>query len=172
MPSIPDVIRHLNDQVPDFWRLATAVTFVMGLFFAFRAFFEFKIYGEMRVMMSYSTNIMKPLSTLIVAIMLLFWPGIVHNTMITFFQHPRPYGPGSQGFDPSSIYTMMGNIIQLVGFIAFIRGWILLARAAHQGGQQPGMIGKGITHIVAGIFAVNIFETWRIIQATFGFSAY
>jgi intracellular multiplication protein IcmC len=171
MPSIPDIIRHLNDQVPDFWRLATAVTFVMGLFFAFRSFFEFKIYGEMRVMMAHSTNVMKPLSTLIVAIVLLFWPDMIHQAMLTFFQHGRPYAAGEQGFDPSSVYTMIGHLIQIVGFIAFVRGWILLARAAHQGGQQPGMLGKGITHIIGGIFAVNIFETWRVIQATFGFSS-
>ena len=168
--NIPDIIQHLNDQVPDFWRLATAVTFLMGLFFAFRAFFEFKVYGEMRVMMSSSTNVMKPLSTLIVAIMLLFWPDIVKNAMMTFFQHSRPYAPTSQGFDPYSVFGMVGHIVQIVGFIAFIRGWVILARIAHQGGQQQGGIGKGITHIVGGIFAVNIFETWRIIQATLGFS--
>ncbi len=170
MPNIPDIIKHLSEQVPDFWRLTTAVTFVMGLFFTLRSFFEFKIYGEMRVMMSSSTNIMKPLSTLLVAIMLLFWPDVVHNAMITFFQHPRPYSATHEGFDISSIYVILGHVIQIVGFIAFIRGWILLARSAHQGGQQPGMIGKGITHIMGGIFAVNIFETWRIIQATFGLS--
>ena len=170
MVTIPDIIKHLNDQVPDFWRLATAVTYTMGLFFAFRSFFEFKIYGEMRVMMSYSTNIMKPLSTLIVAIILLFWPDMLHHSLMTFFSHPRPYAPGRSGFDPGSIYAMIGNIVQIIGFIAFIRGWVILARAAHQGGQQPGIIGKGISHIVGGVFAINIFQTWRIVQATFGFT--
>lgn len=171
MASIPDIIKHLHDQLPDFWRLTTAVTFVMGLFFAFRSFFEFKIYGEMRVMMSHSTNVMKPLSTLVVAIILLFWPDVVQHAMVTFFQEKRPWTPEGHGFDPTSIYVMIGQVVQLLGFIAFIRGWILLARAAHQGGQQPGIIGKGITHIVGGVLAINIFETWRIIQATFGLSS-
>ncbi|MGD9108486.1 MAG: type IV secretion protein IcmC [Gammaproteobacteria bacterium] len=171
MINFADIIKHLNEQVPDFWRLATAVTFVMGLFFAFKSFFEFKIYGEMRVMMSYSTNIMKPLSTLIVAVVLLFWPDVIHHTMYTFFQHTRPYSAGQEGFDPTATYVMAGHIVQIIGFVAFIRGWVLLARAAHSGGQQPGMVGKGITHLIGGIFAVNIFETWRIIQATFGISS-
>lgn len=160
--SIPDILQNIEDQLPAFWRLVTATTFVMGFFFALRAFMEFKVYGELRVMMSQSTNVMKPLSTLFLAVMFLFWPDVIHNAVTSLFGSPD-IAPGTG----SKIFVILGHLVQLIGFISFIRGWLLLGRAAHQGGQQPGMVSKGIAHIIGGVLAVNIFQTWKLVEALF-----
>ncbi|MDD2325536.1 MAG: hypothetical protein PHW63_06010 [Alphaproteobacteria bacterium] len=55
--------------------------------------------------------------------------------------------------------------IQLIGLIAFLRGW-LIVKTAIDGGQAT--IPQGITHIVAGAMAVNIDLMLNVIDETFG----
>ena len=59
------------------------------------------------------------------------------------------------------------GIIQIIGIIAFMRGWLLLAKATNPG-QQPGAISKGVTHIIGGILAVNIRTFITVIYQTLG----
>jgi hypothetical protein len=54
-----------------------------------------------------------------------------------------------------------------VGFIAFFKGWLMLLKLGGQ--SQGGVLGKSLVHIVAGIFAINIFTTWEVLRATFGY---
>jgi intracellular multiplication protein IcmC len=60
------------------------------------------------------------------------------------------------------------QLIQIVGLIAFIRGWLILVKTAT--GQQGGGIGKGITHIIGGVLALNIVGTQQVINASLGIS--
>ena len=67
----------------------------------------------------------------------------------------------------SDTLGLLGNITQFVGYVAFIRGWILLLRIGEQG-SQPGAFAKAVTHIVGGLVAINIFGTVAVIQNTIG----
>lgn len=55
--------------------------------------------------------------------------------------------------------------IQIVGVIAFFRGWLLLKKAV-EGGQAT--IAQGLTHIIAGAMCVNMDKMLAIIDETFG----
>jgi intracellular multiplication protein IcmC len=56
-------------------------------------------------------------------------------------------------------------IIRVIGLIAFVRGWVLIARSASQG-QPPGGTGKGLIHVFGGILAINIVGTLNMINTT------
>jgi hypothetical protein len=56
------------------------------------------------------------------------------------------------------------TFMRLVGYIAFIRGWLML-NAAGQG--KEGMINRGLTHIVGGMACIHIDIFARMIAATF-----
>jgi intracellular multiplication protein IcmC len=58
------------------------------------------------------------------------------------------------GNEWSQLIDVVVIYIQLVGLIAFIRGWFIMAQAGAPG-QQPGSISKGLVHIVGGIVAIN-----------------
>ena len=62
--------------------------------------------------------------------------------------------------------TALLGLVQVMGVIAFIRGWVLLGHAGEQNAQQ-GMFGKGLTHIIGGILAINIVGTKDLIWNTF-----
>ena len=56
--------------------------------------------------------------------------------------------------------------MRVIGAISFIRGWVILTRVSKH--AQPGTFGKGLTHVIAGILAINIYETWEILMNTLG----
>jgi len=169
--TLSKMLVNIQDQLPDLWRFITGGTYLAGIFFAFRAIYLFKEYGEVRTMMATTTDLRKPLISMLVAVGLLYWPELYHSMMITIFDKPVLYSyhinTATENFN--KMVNILGHIIQFVGFIAFIRGWILLSHVGQQG-AQPGIVGKAMCHIAAGILALNIFATWDIISSTLGFS--
>ncbi len=76
------------------------------------------------------------------------------------------------GYAPVSVEgqwaAMIDTIVlymEFIGFIAFIRGWFMIANAG-QPGVQPGTISKGIIHIVGGILAINFLPLVQAVQNT------
>ncbi|MAZ78041.1 MAG: hypothetical protein CMF39_05130 [Legionellaceae bacterium] len=167
--TITTILQHLNDNLPGLWSLATAASYLCGFWFLLRSIYQFKMYGELRTMMATQTDLKGPLLFMFVGFMLLYWPSLLHYSMMTVFNHPNPlpYQDGGTGETFNTTMHLAGNVIQLVGFVSFVRGWILLTNYTGQPGAQPVM-SKAIAHIVAGLFAVNIFETWHILKNTFG----
>ena len=55
--------------------------------------------------------------------------------------------------------------MQFIGFLAFLRGWFIIAHSG-QPGVQPGSISKGIIHIVGGILAINFLPLVNAIHNT------
>jgi len=162
------ILVHINQVLPSLWQLVTAATFLIGIVFAVRALFQFKEAGEVHMTKSPFSNFQKPIISLIIAVMLLYWPDIFHATMETVFKYPSPisYDP-SQTSQYTDIIRLSGHIIQLVGFIAFVRGWIILGRVGQQNARE-GAFAKALAHIIGGIFAINIFATWDILSKTLG----
>jgi hypothetical protein len=56
------------------------------------------------------------------------------------------------------------TFIRMIGYIAFIRGWLMLNQSA-QG--KDGMLTRALTHIGGGIAAINVKTTAYILAATF-----
>lgn len=169
--TLSQMLVNIEKELPYLWRFVTGATFLAGFFFAFRAIYLFKEYGELRTMMATSTDIRKPLISMLVAVGLLYWPTLYKAMTISVFNNPVVY---SYHIDTATanfnkMVNILGHIIQFIGFIAFIRGWILLTHIA-QPGTQPGTVGKALCHIAGGILAINIFGTWSIIASTLGFT--
>lgn len=56
------------------------------------------------------------------------------------------------------------TFIRLIGYIAFIRGWLLINQ---YGMGKEGTLGKGLTHIFGGVAAINATITAGILANTF-----
>lgn len=126
-------------------------------------------------MQSSSTNAKEPITYLLVGAMLIYFPTTFSIFMQSTFgyQNILQYAPVNSG--NSALNTLFGSgsvvgrpltiIIQVIGLIAFVRGWVLIARAASSGGQ-PGATGKGLMHVFGGILAINIVGTLEMINNT------
>lgn len=168
--SATTMIQNISDQIPALMRLATAVAYVMGMFFMFMGVLKLKQYGEQRTMMSGQHHLKEPLVFMVIGALLLYLPTSVQIGMSTFWTNPNPYGYLSQGTDQwAQFMNDVFMLMQLFGVIAFIRGLLLLS---HLGGHsnQPGTFAKGITHIIAGIFCINIYQFIQVVMTTLGVS--
>lgn len=75
-----------------------------------------------------------------------------------------PSGGGATGAAGPAIVAVLW-FIRLVGFIAIVRGFLLLNKHG-QGGQQ-GELGRGLVHILGGTAAIHVDFTARMLAATF-----
>lgn len=170
-----NVLNNIAKSLGPVQELIKTVAGVLGLGFLFKAIYSLKIYGESRTMTSGTANAKEPILYILVAAALLYLPTTVEVLLMSTFgeSNPLAFQPISSVNDSINNTFGMGSIIgrpltliiQVVGMIAFIRGWVLIARSASQG-QQPGGTGKGLMHVFGGILAINIVKTIEVINNT------
>ncbi|MDP9127314.1 MAG: hypothetical protein M3N08_03495 [Pseudomonadota bacterium] len=76
----------------------------------------------------------------------------------------------SLGASPQFIQAVQdaGLFMELIGMIAFVRGWMIIKTASEGSGQAT--MAQGITHLLGGVVAMNIFGFLQIMDNTFGTS--
>jgi intracellular multiplication protein IcmC len=170
-PDVTSMLANLQKSLPPLFKMATGAAYVMGVSFVFKGLYDLKIYGESRTMMSGNTNLKSPIFIIVAGVMCLFSPSAFNMVMQTTFGYTSILAydqfPTSSGESLSQNAIIILQIIQVVGIYAFIRGWVLLARSASNQGAH-GLFARGITHVVGGVFAINIVGTCNVIAATFG----
>lgn len=170
-----DILTNIANTLVPVERLISGFAYLMGVAIALKAVYGLKSYGESRSMMASSSNIKEPIIYFIVAGMLIYLPTGFQVLMNSTFGYSNvlayaPLNSNNQAlsslFGPNSAAGRpLSLIIQTIGLIAFVRGWILIGRSASQG-QQPGGMGKGFIHVFGGIIAMNIVGTLQIINNT------
>ena len=165
------MLLNLQQSLPGLFHLAVGSAYVMGIAFIIKGIYDLKIYGESRTMMSANSNIKGPLLTLLVGAMCVFSPSAFHVVMNTTFGYSSVLAynqfPTSSGQSLSEDAIIILQIIQVIGAYAFVRGWVLLARSASSQGAH-GLFGRGLVHVVGGVFAINIVGTCNVIANTLG----
>lgn len=166
-PNLQTVLINVSRSYPNIWRLVTATCYFLGFMMVIKALYHLKIYGESRTMMSGQTTLKPPLTWLLVGAALMFSPTIFQVFMWTTFGTGSisPLAYTVSGWNQESMQAVIG-LIQLVGLFSFVRGLLFIAKAGDQH-SQPGMFAKGLTHLIGGLFAINIVGTITILQNTF-----
>lgn len=164
--SAQDMLVNIANQVPSLMRMVTAFAYVIGIYLIFMGVYKLKQYGEARSMMSQEHQLKGPIVFITIGAMLLYLPTSVQVGMSTFWTDPNPYGYLQQQDQWSQFINDCFLIVQLVGTIAFIRGLVILTQLA--GHSSHDTFGKGITHIIGGIFCINIYQFVQVIMVTLG----
>lgn len=167
-PTLQTMLINASSQFPAIWKLVTAAAYLMGVAFILRGVYQLKVYGDLRTMMSTQTNLKQTLIVLIVGTVLMYIPTAFRSAMMSTFGTtvPEAIPYQSQGDISGEAMNAIMKFVQLIGIISFIRGWIYLTHASNPGGHSS--FGKGITHIIGGLLAVNIEGTKEALQATTG----
>ena len=58
------------------------------------------------------------------------------------------------------------TFVQLIGAISFVRGWLIMKKVMEGGGNVT--LAQGLTHIIGGCLALNIYAFLLLMDATFG----
>lgn len=169
-----DVLANIAKSMEPLQRLISGAAYLIGIAFAIKALYCLKSYGESKTMMSNNSSIKEPLAYFLVAGMLIYLPTgfqiLMNSTfgpnssILAYADSNNPTIDALFGQD-SAVGTSLALIIQTIGLISFVRGWVLIAKSASQG-QPPGGTGKGMIHVFGGILAMNIVGTIQIINNT------
>lgn len=153
-------------SVPNLMRMITAIAYVLGMYFIIAGIMKLKQFGESRTMMSGEHSVKGPMVLLVVGALLLYVPTSVQVGLSTFWTNPNPYSYLQQKDQWADFINIVYTVVQLIGVIAFIRGLVILSHLSGHG--QPGTFGKGLTHIIGGLFCINIYQFIQVIFITLG----
>lgn len=165
--TIEQMIINIANVMPSILEMFTAGAYILGFLLVLKGVYKLREYGEMRTSMSSQTNLWAAIITLVMGTMLIFFVSSYKMGLATLFgpswQNTLAYPSDSSNTD--ALVSAVVLIMQVIGVIAFIRG-ILLLNSAGGHSAQPGSIGKGLTFIVGGLLAINIYGTWEMLVNT------
>lgn len=168
---------QLAESLDDLTRLIVAISYVTGIALTLRGVMMYRAFANQTYGSAQRGELAGPIVFLIVGVILIYFPSTISSAMQTVYGVPyvshtseilayKSTGELARWF---KIKWVILKYLSLIGLIAFLRGWVILAKMGHSG-SQPGSVGKGITHIVGGILLINIVQTVQILAKTVGFS--
>lgn len=162
------MILNLGDSLAGISYLVAGLCYLLGVALVVRGIFKLRVMADHRSQMFQPMEVGGPLVSILVGAGLIWWPTLLDSMTYTFWGSTSPldYQPGF-GSDFDAVWEVILQIMKIVGFIAFMRGWYYLTRAGEQGAQ--GMVGKGLTHIIGGTLAYHMGPTIHVLMTTFGF---
>lgn len=169
--TLTELFDNLNESMDAIWQMLTAVAYLTGFSMTCSAIYRLKKFGERTAFMHNSKGLIAPSALFIIGVFLMWSPVFIEIMVFTFFgsgvQSTLAWESNSSGIDWAEAIAPMIETIQVIGFIAFIRGWILVTRCTAEQ-SQPGSVSKGLIHVVGGVLAINITGTMDMLSNTFG----
>lgn len=180
------VLKNIRDLIGPFMLLIFLLCYLSGVVLITRGLMMLKALAMPLTQMSRQGEIGGPLVYIIVGSILVYLPAmgdVASNTLLgdaygTIFNSNKidltalgtaadellSYG-NNTGYNAQwlDFFNTLVLLIQFVGFLAFARGWFIISKAG-QPGVQPGVISKGIIHIVSGVIAINFVPMMTIVR--------
>jgi intracellular multiplication protein IcmC len=159
----------LDDEIQDIKTFLYSLCYIIGLSFIVTAVMSLKKFGQRGAFMQDAkASVLGPAIRLFLGVALMAvgdFLDIIYQTIWGYnVADAANIDLGSDSLGLASAIKPVKNIIQIVGLVAFIRGWLTLVRATNEGAAQPGTVSKGSIHIIGGVFAMNIEGTIQMIQ--------
>lgn len=120
----------------------------------------------------------QPMWTVIIGVCFVALPGLSDTLAQTFFAQDTPDPSSIFSYAPATVGMMEAGsparnmivgivtIIRFLGFIAIMRGLLLLRETANGGGQRTHF-GAGITFVCSGAFAINFPLFMAVMESLF-----
>lgn len=184
--DVQDMLENAADVLNPAMGMLLAFSFVMGVFFIVKGLMMLRSFSIPLTQATKPGELSGPLVYIFVGAVLLYIPTSTDVLTQTLFGKETGIFEGSGGLEQmgsasdqlmgygvstsveSHWATMIDTIVlymQFIGFLAFMRGWLLIAHAG-QPGVQPGTISRGMVHIVGGILAINFLPLANIVINT------
>lgn len=173
--DIQDILVNAASIINPTLRLLLAFSFVLGIWFILKGLLKLKTFAQPLTQVSQPGDFSGPITFILIGAVLIYIPTssdvltttfFGQNTLSMFGNSGSPdikrLGPASaklMAYSSVSVQSQWATLIdtvvyymEFIGFLAFLRGWILIAHTQH--GQHDQM-SKGIIHVVGGILAIN-----------------
>ncbi|MBF13700.1 MAG: hypothetical protein CMF46_05000 [Legionellales bacterium] len=171
--NVITVLQTLNDNLMKFDQLLFALMYILGITFCFVALSKLRRMAAKNAFQGGGEgNASGPIIQFLLGVLLIFSPTMLNIFTETLFAETDSilkYDPQTTGGALTQIYTNLYILIQTIGLVVLIRGFVMINRVAQgQQSAQGGTYTKGIMFIIVGILAINIDETTNVVLATIG----
>ena len=166
--DIASILAKLKENIGPITKLIFAISYLIGFVFVGSALMRLKEVGKSMSASASPDGIKGSIVKLLIGIVLIYLPSTINIGVATFWGNSKilEYTSDSSGTLGEAKEGAVA-LMQIIGYVSFVRGLILLNRAS-QSNAQPGTVGKGILHLVGGVLSINIVGTLEIVQNTFG----
>jgi intracellular multiplication protein IcmC len=164
----PAMLAALKNNIRPVLYLIKAIGYVVGFWMIVSAIMELKKFGQTQSATTTDSGLGGPLLRMALGIALIYYPTTIPMAVATLSGSGSivQYAPASpDAFTPAKEGALL--LIQAIGYVSFIRGFVTLSNSTKPGAQQ-GTVGKGVVYIVGGILAINIVATIQMIGSTLG----
>lgn len=158
-PDVVSMLGNLSRSLLSVETLLSGLAYILGILFVIAAIMKLKKMGEGTRQVPSHEKMMGPLVLFMMGISLIFLPTMLKVLSSTAF------GTGNIlqyiAYNPGSIYSSMGILIQTAGLIWFVRGCVLLVHGSEPGAKAGP---KGLMFVAAGILAMNFQYTYEALN--------
>jgi hypothetical protein len=161
--GVDAMFANFRDSSVALTRLIKYISYIIGLFFVINSIHKFSQLGS-----NQQLTPKVPITMFFVGVSIFSLTSVVNLAPATMAMGAGPgtiLMPSGPAFGAVTAAGLQGVFlfIRLVGYIAFIRGFLLLNQA---GQGKDGTVGRGLTHIFGGVAAINITITAKILANT------
>jgi intracellular multiplication protein IcmC len=170
--DLASVFNNISQQINPIKNFIIAISYGVGLGLCVIAVMKLKKYGTKTAYMHVESSLVGPFLQFFIGIALFYLPTFVETVNITLWNEAYVYNSPLNYTSQTSSTTFeeyiepILGVIQIIGMISFIRGWVMLSKATNVG-QQPGAVSKGLTHVIGGIMGINIYTVMEVFNQTF-----
>ena len=156
--DLQSVMTNISIQIDPIKNFLIVLSYVIGVGMCVVAIMKLKKYGTKTAFMHVEMTLLGPFLQFFIGIGLFYLPTFMSSLNTTIWQQADSASV-TLGYETdvnmgAYINPILG-VIQIIGLIAFLRGWVQISRATNAG-NQPGVVSKALTYIIAGIMAINI----------------
>jgi intracellular multiplication protein IcmC len=164
--DVSEMLVKFSSNFPQIKRLVFAFSYLLGFWLIMSAIHKFKMLSSPSQMQSTASG---AVIQLLIGAMLIAMPSFIKMTLYSLWGTESIMRPSSfsGGVLSASVEKAVVGLIQLLGYISVVRGFMILNKVARQQASQD-TFGKGIVHIIGGILAINIMKTIDVIKNSFG----
>ena len=181
MVTMDQLLINLSTIVAPTANMLLTISYVLGILMLLRGIIMFKTLAVPLTQMSRPGEMMGPLVYVLVGAILIWIPSSTGSLSMSLFAGNEFETLSSLNGSQPAAMTLLAQAtagiqsqwaqlvdtivlyVQLIGFIAFLRGWIIIA-AAGQSSSQPGQMSKGIIHVIGGLLAINFVPLVQAVQ--------
>lgn len=164
-----ELLINLAQNFPALLSWLNGLCVVIGVAFIMLALFKLKHLADFKNMSAGQQDIGKAIMLIVLGVIFLWMPFMLEVLTYSVFgfsigqlRDHYPISGSNAGY-----YKAFFQMMYVLGIISFIRGWLILASMS-KGQHQPGTMGKAVTHIVSGIFMINLLAFINLLEKTVG----
>lgn len=168
-PTAMTMLLTFGQSIPGLWNFVQAMCFVVSMSLFGFSLLKLKRIGERKS----DTGVMSVVMTLLAATGMFYLSSSLDSFLIsTFGNNTIMTYTSSNILDANGIQAarVVIGFVNLIGLIAFGRGWYALKQLGSGGGNKEDTAKRAIVLLVGGTFCLNIVALSQVLQNTLGIS--